>query len=237
MIDKAILDEVLPVPELETLKEEKIAELKEEGFAITNFHSGGVFYTLLLIVLRIKIEFTELLRAILNNMTLTHSTGAWLDIKAADYGKKRKKAQKAQGLVTLSRTNDQGEAVKIEKGHIFKTQKDINGEELRFFAIEAAVLQKGSKRALGTMCRKDRSPGASRSSMGSTASQTARTGSSGKEATPRTTRDSERGRSDPGRSSRPGLLRTHSSMQRRPSRASYLHRLTVTTREGKGRST
>jgi hypothetical protein len=69
MIDKAILDEVLPVPELETLKEEKIAELKEEGFAITNFHSGGVFYTLLLIVLRIKIEFTELLRAILNNMT------------------------------------------------------------------------------------------------------------------------------------------------------------------------
>ena len=74
MIDKAILDEVLPVPELETLKEEKIAELKEEGFAITNFHSGGVFYTLLLIVLRIKIEFTELLRAILNNMTLTHST-------------------------------------------------------------------------------------------------------------------------------------------------------------------
>lgn len=29
MIDKAILDEVLPVPELETLKEEKIAELKE----------------------------------------------------------------------------------------------------------------------------------------------------------------------------------------------------------------
>jgi len=70
MIDKAILDEVLPVPELETLKEEKIAELKEEGFAITNFHSGGVFYTLLLIALRIKIEFTELLRAILNNMTM-----------------------------------------------------------------------------------------------------------------------------------------------------------------------
>ena len=65
--------------------------------------------------------------------------------EARAYGKKRKKAQKAQGLVTLSRTNDQGEAVKIEKGHIFKTQKDINGEELRFFAIEAAVLQKGSR--------------------------------------------------------------------------------------------
>lgn len=59
MIDKAILDEVLPVPELEALKEEKISELKEEGFVITNFHSGGVFYTLLMVVLRIKIEFTE----------------------------------------------------------------------------------------------------------------------------------------------------------------------------------
>ena len=247
MIDKAILDEVLPVPELETLKEEKIAELKEEGFAITNFHSGGVFYTLLLIVLRIKIEFTELLRAILNNMTLTHSTGAWLDIKAADYGKKRKKAQKAQGLVTLSRTNDQGEAVKIEKGHIFKTQKDINGEELRFFAIEAAVLQKGS-RSVDALVEAEKEGSRYNVPEGQiTRSLTFLNGIDGisngedwivrEEATPRTTRGSERGRSDPGRSSRPGLLRTHSSMQRRPSRASYLHRLTVTTREGKGRST
>lgn len=145
MIDKAILDEVLPVPELEALKEEKISELKEEGFVITNFHSGGVFYTLLMVVLRIKIEFTELLRVILNNMFLSHASGAWLDLKAADYGKKRKKAQKAQGLVTLTRTDAQGEAVKIEKGHIFKTQMDINGEELRFFAVEAAVLQKGAR--------------------------------------------------------------------------------------------
>lgn len=145
MIDKAILDEVLPVPELEALKEEKISELKEEGFVITNFHSGGVFYTLLMVVLRIKIEFMELLRVILNNMFLSHASGAWLDLKAADYGKKRKKAQKAQGLVTLTRTDAQGEAVKIEKGHIFKTQMDINGEELRFFAVEAAVLQKGAR--------------------------------------------------------------------------------------------
>ena len=145
MIDKDILDEVLPVPELETLKEQTIGELKEEGFAITNFHSGGVFYTLLLIVLRVKVEFTELLRDVLNNMFLTHASGVWVDLKAADYGKKRKKAQKTQGLVTLSRTNDQGEAVKIPKGHVFKTEKDVNGEELRFFVLEAAVLQKGAR--------------------------------------------------------------------------------------------
>lgn len=145
MIDKDILDEVLPVPELETLKEQTIGELKEEGFAITNFHSGGVFYTLLLIILRVKVEFTELLRDVLNNMFLTHASGVWVDLKAADYGKKRKKAQKTQGLVTLSRTDEQGEAVKIPKGHVFKTEKDVNGEELRFFVLEAAVLQKGAR--------------------------------------------------------------------------------------------
>lgn len=145
MIDKEILDEVLPVPELEELKEATIAELKEEGFVVSNFHSGGVFYTIMMIVLRIKIEFTELLRTVLNNMFVSHARGAWLDIKAADYAKKRKKAQKTQGLVTLSRTDDQADAVKIPKGHVFKTEKDINGEELRFFTIEASVLQKGSR--------------------------------------------------------------------------------------------
>lgn len=37
----------------------------------------------------------------------------------------------------------EGDAVKIEKGHVFKTKKDINGEELRFFVLEATVLQQG----------------------------------------------------------------------------------------------
>jgi uncharacterized phage protein gp47/JayE len=144
VIDKEILDEVLPVPEFEKLKEATIAELREEGFVVSNFHSGGVFYTIMMIVLRIKIEFTELLRTVLNNMFISHAHGAWLDIKAADYAKKRKKAQKTQGLITLSRMDEQGEAVKIPKGHVFKTEKDINGEELRFFALEPSILQKGT---------------------------------------------------------------------------------------------
>lgn len=144
MIDKEILDQVLPVPDLDALKEEKIAQLLEEGFVITNFHSGGIFYTILMIVLRIKIEFTELLRTVLNNMFVTHASQAWLDIKIADYGKKRKAAQKTQGLVTLTRVvNDdaQGQAIKITKGHVFKTERDINGDELRFFALTSATMQ------------------------------------------------------------------------------------------------
>ena len=147
MIDKSILDEVLPVPDMDTLRDKKIAELQEAGFIITNFHSGGIFYTMLMIVLRVKLELIQLLRTVLNNLFVSHATGVWLDLKMADYSKKRKKAQKTQGLVTVSRLDADGEAVKIPKGTVFKTVQDINGEELRFFALEAAVLQKGAQTA------------------------------------------------------------------------------------------
>ena len=145
MIDKSLLDEVLPIPDMDTLRDHKIAELQEAGFVITNFHSGGIFYTMLMIVLRVKIELIQLLRTVLNNLFVSHATGVWLDLKMADYSKKRKKAQKTQGLVTVSRLDAEGEAVKIPKGTVFKTVQDINGEELRFFALEAAVLQKGAQ--------------------------------------------------------------------------------------------
>lgn len=144
MIDKEILDAVIPVPTLEELKDEKIAELKDEGFVVTNFHSGGVFYMALMVVLRIKIELLQLARRVLNNMFVTHAEGVWLDLKVADYSKKRKKAQKTQGLVTVSRVGADGEAIKIAKGHVFKSIMDINGEELRYFTTDAAVLQKGA---------------------------------------------------------------------------------------------
>lgn len=145
MIDKDTLDAVLPLPEIEERRDELVTELKEEGFVITNFHSGGIFYTLLMIVLRIEREFKMFLRAFLNNAFVTHASGVWLDLKAADYSKKRKRAQKARGFVTVSRTDAEGDAVKIEKGHVFKTKKDINGEELRFFVLEAAVLKQGAR--------------------------------------------------------------------------------------------
>ncbi len=145
MIDHEILDQIIPVPELEDLKEETIAGLKDAGFVITNFHSGGIFHTLLMIALRIQIELLELARTILNQSFVSHASGTWLDLKMADYSKLRKKAWKTRGCVTVSRTGTDTEAVKIAKGHIFKTIKDINGEELRFFVVEDAVLQKGAQ--------------------------------------------------------------------------------------------
>ena len=143
MIDNEILDQVIPVPDLMELKDQKIQELADEGFSITNFHSGGIFYTLMLILLRIQIELLELGRTILNQMFVSHATGVWLDLKMADYSKSRKQAQKAQGTVTVSRTEMDGEAIKIPRGHIFKSIKDINGDELRFIVLEETTLQKG----------------------------------------------------------------------------------------------
>lgn len=144
MIDKATLDTVLPVPTLEELKEQKVAELKEGGFVVTNFHPGGVFYTILMIVCRIKIELLRLCRTILPNLFVSHATGIWLDLKVGDYGKWRKQAQKTQGIVTVTRSNGDGDAIQIRKGHIFKTPADINGEELRFFVTRAVTLQRDS---------------------------------------------------------------------------------------------
>lgn len=148
MIDKMILDEILPVPELDNLKEEIVKELEDEGFVITNYNSGGVFNMLLMIVLQIRIECIQLLRRVLNRMFVKHADGAWLEMKAADYSKTRKAATKTQGLLTLSRqvTKDgDNPAIRIPKATVFKTPKDINGEELRYVSTEDTVLQRDAE--------------------------------------------------------------------------------------------
>jgi uncharacterized phage protein gp47/JayE len=141
LIDEKILDEILPVPDIDELMDSTIQELNDEGFVITNFNSGGIFHTILMILFRIRIEFVELLRSVMNQMFVRHANTAWLDLKAADFSKYRKPALKTQGLVSISRTTA-GEAITIPKGHVFKTEKDINGEELRFFVLEDTILQK-----------------------------------------------------------------------------------------------
>lgn len=143
MISEKILDEILPVKGLEELKNEKINELQEEGFIITNFQSGGIFYHLLLIVCQIRLELVLLLRNVLNNMFVTHAQESWLELKAADYSKKRKEAVKTRGYITLNRTQT-GEPFKISKGYVFKTDRDINGNELRFIVLNNMIIPKDS---------------------------------------------------------------------------------------------
>ena len=143
MIDEKVLDEILPIPDREELKNTIEEELKEEGFVITNFRTGGIFYTLLMILLQIRIELVKLLRTVLNNMFVSHAEGVWMELKAADFSKKRKKPTKAKGYIFVERDTP-GEAVRIAKGDIFKTEQDINGEELRYLVVEEAILQKDS---------------------------------------------------------------------------------------------
>lgn len=143
MIDEKILDEILPVPDREELKNSIEEELRGEGFAITNFSSGGVFYTLLMIIIQIRIELVKLLRNVVNNTLVSHAQGVWMELKAADFSKKRKQPTKTKGYVTVER-DVPGEAVRIAKGDVFKTEQDINGEELRYLVLEDAILQKDS---------------------------------------------------------------------------------------------
>lgn len=139
MIEEKVLDEILPVPDRDELANSIQEELKNEGFAITNFATGGIFYTLMMIFIQIRIEFVKLLRTVLNNMFVQHAEGDWLELKAADFSKKRKQPQKTKGYVTLER-DAPGPAVKISKGDIFKTEPDILGEELRFIVTENATM-------------------------------------------------------------------------------------------------
>lgn len=138
MIDNNKLDEVLPIPELETLKAEKVQELKEQGFVITNFNNGGIFQMLLMLVLNMRIEFVRLLRQILSQMFVTSATDMWLQFKAADYSKTLKQATKTQGIITI-KGNGAHATVTIPKGTVFKTRKDINGLELRYFTLDKCV--------------------------------------------------------------------------------------------------
>lgn len=153
MLNDNTLDEVLPVPELQTLTDEAVEELQKEGFAVTNFTPGGIFYHLLVTALQVRVELVELLRKVLGNMFVSSAEGVWMELKAADFSKRRKEAVKTQGKVTVSRVKageadsreSLGEAVKIAKGYIFKTVKDVNGEELRYLVTETTTLPKDTQ--------------------------------------------------------------------------------------------
>ena len=142
MIDEKILDEIVPVPERNELKDSIERELMDEGFIINNFSSGGIFYTIMMILIQCRIELVKLLRKVLSNMFIAHAEGVWLELKANDFSKKRKQPSKTKGYVTLKRTLAES-AIKIYKGDIFKTERDINGEELRYLVTEDTVIKQG----------------------------------------------------------------------------------------------
>lgn len=139
MISNKILDVIFPAPTLDELREQTINELESEGFAITNFKPGGVFHTLMMINLEIYTELVGLFRRVLSNMFVKHAEGEWIELKAQDYGKTRKPAAKTKGILTL--TGSKGHpTLTIPAGITFRTDKDINGEELRYFSVTDVTL-------------------------------------------------------------------------------------------------
>ena len=142
MIDNDILDRIFPVQDPDSLKKEQVDRLKERGFVITNFNSGGIFNTILMIILQIRMELTSLLRRMLNTLYVRHADGEWLGLLAADFSKERKAAVKTKGILELRRKAGGDISFIIPAGTVFKTDMDINGEELRFFSTERVVVQK-----------------------------------------------------------------------------------------------
>lgn len=144
MISEEILDKICPVPD-EAEEMEKIRqELSDNGFKINNFNKGGIFYIIIRIFVTIYIELKGLAREIINNLFVNHADEDWLEVKAGDFGKGRTEAVKTRGYVTLYR-DEYENALQVTKGHLFKTSPDVNGNELKFYAVENTVIGAGEQ--------------------------------------------------------------------------------------------
>ena len=145
MIDDSIMDKIIPLPTEEEKMNEIQQELEAEGFTITNFKKGGIFYTIIRIFVAIFIELKSLARTMVNSSLMKHAEGEdWVEIKAADYSKYRKPAKKAKGYITIYRS-EYTQALAITKGHMFKTTPDVNGKEKKYFAINETIIDAGSQ--------------------------------------------------------------------------------------------
>lgn len=142
MIDESIMEKIIPIPGEDEEMEKVQGELEDEGFPITNFKKGGIFYHLCRMLVAIYIELKELARAIVNSCFIKHAEGDWLKIKAADYSKQQKEAKAAKGYVTIYR-NEYNNALQVTKGHCFKTEPDAGGKELKFYCCENTVIDAG----------------------------------------------------------------------------------------------
>ena len=142
MIDESIMEKIIPIPDEDEEMEKVQGELEDEGFPITNFKKGGIFYHLCRMLVTIYIELKELARVIVNSCFIKHAEGDWLKIKAADYSKQQKEAKAAKGYVTIYR-NEYNNALQVTNGHCFKTEPDAGGKELKFYCCENTVIDAG----------------------------------------------------------------------------------------------
>lgn len=142
MISEDLLDKICRVPD-ENEEMEKIRdELIKEDFIITDLKKGGIFHTIIRIFVKIYIELKTKSRKQINNFFVLHADEDWLELKAADFGKKRKQAVKARGYITIER-REHSEALQILKGHMFKTFPDGSGNEKKYYVLETTIIEAG----------------------------------------------------------------------------------------------
>lgn len=142
MISEDLLDKICRVPD-ENEEIEKIRdELIKEDFIITDLKKGGIFHTIIRIFVKIYIELKTKSRKQINNFFVLHADEDWLELKAADFGKKRKQAVKARGYITIER-REHSEALQILKGHMFKTLPDGSGNEKKYYVLETTIIEAG----------------------------------------------------------------------------------------------
>lgn len=112
MIDESIMEKIIPLPDEDEEMEKVQGELEGEGFPITNFKKGGIFYHLCRMLVTIYIELKELARTIVNGCFIKHAEGDWLKIKAADYSKQRQVIRDEIGALEeeLAKCEDEDEA-------------------------------------------------------------------------------------------------------------------------------
>ena len=143
MIDQEVMDKIIRVPDIDDEMEAKIEELQEEGFVVTNFAKGGIFYTILWAVLFVGIQLKELAVDIINSAFMAHCPDDWVEIRAADYSKSLKEGVRTEGVVTVVR-EDASRAFLIRQGHPFRTENDAYGDYKRYYALQDTALPEGA---------------------------------------------------------------------------------------------
>ncbi len=141
MIDEAILEKVIPIPDEAEEMEKVQEELQTAGFSIS-LKKGGVFYHIVRMLVALHLDLKRLARTILNSCFIKHAEGDWLKIKAADFSKYQKEAKKTKGCITIYR-GEYANTLLVTKGHCFKTEPDARGKEYKFYCIENTAIAAG----------------------------------------------------------------------------------------------
>lgn len=124
------------------IADEIIKESKKEIPMLTNYRTGGVFYTFIQVVASFLEKLYSELEQMLPNRFLTTAQGEWLDKKAEELSLKRYPAEKTRGYVIFSRGSS-NQAITIAKDKIIASKPNSQGKLFRYKVQSDVILQEG----------------------------------------------------------------------------------------------